>query len=73
MRYRVEMDVSFATLDDCLKFVDRIKVKKDTIMEGIEPKGLTLTMPKYLRWSECRHDEDPPAPCGPYNIVDWNT
>lgn len=73
MRYRVEMDISFATEEECLDFIDHIKLKKDKIMDAIVPQGPSMTMPKYLRYSECRHDEVPPAQCGPYMMVDWET
>lgn len=70
MKYRVELDVSFETEAECLDFIKGIKEHKSKPVDAITPQGPTLTMPKYLRWSQCRHDEVPPAPCGPYTYVD---
>ena len=71
MKYRVEFDISFETEAECLDFIKGIKEHKSKPVDALEPApGPTLTMPKYLRWSMCRHDEVPPAPCGPYVYVD---
>jgi len=72
MRYRVEMDISFETEEQCLAMINVIKANKADIMSAIVPASPTLSMPKSLRYSQCRHDEDPPAQCGPYINVDWN-
>jgi len=70
MRYRIGMDVSVKTEDEALKLIDIIQNSGIEIMDAIKPQVPSMTMPKYLWYSECRHDEVPPAPGGPYIMID---
>lgn len=70
MKYRVEMDISFDTITECLEFIDHVKAATVNPIDAIEPQGPSMTMPKFLRYSECRHDEVPPKPCSGYVTID---
>jgi hypothetical protein len=66
MKYRVEVDVSFAEEKDALAFIDAItpladKIQPPLVMTGKEP---SLDQPMKISYHKCYHDEPIPGPCG---------
>ena len=71
MIYRTEIDISFATEQDMVDFLNLLEdyKAKTAKEERIEPK---ISVVRKTRYHKCYHDETPPQPCGNYRFIDFD-
>jgi hypothetical protein len=71
MKYRVEIDVSFANESDALSLLNHLETLKHSAYEpDAENDGITTY--RTTRAHQCYHDENPPSACGNYTNVDFD-
>lgn len=63
-KWRCEVDITFDTETEAVKFLNHLQNIKDKLFVGIGNEKIAIIT--KCRYHECFHDEDPPKQCGNY-------